>query len=210
MARGAVHQVDGAGAVGHAGVLVAALEAQAQVLQRPPVDLQFGAPDLGVEVQVDRRAIDDLESDSLVVVVEDVAVQRQPPSSSVFLVPTSKASTNSGLKVWGGSGMPSRLVAGRTAAQAATGNDDAAAADWRRRPCSRGRRRHRQGLVGEVELGLPVERQPARRLAPLLVDDLHGAGGAVAVGRPAASLECSARASCPRSSAGRRSASGRA
>ncbi|MND01114.1 hypothetical protein D3C83_199720 [compost metagenome] len=60
MAGGAVHQVDGVGAVREAGLFIPSLEAQPQVLQRPPVGFDFQTPDLGVEVRVDRTTVDDL------------------------------------------------------------------------------------------------------------------------------------------------------
>ena len=65
-------------AAGNAGIFPAAREIEPQAGHRLPRRFEFGAFDMRIEIVVDRGAIDDLgDLIALVIVVEDIAVQRQ-------------------------------------------------------------------------------------------------------------------------------------
>ena len=79
MTRRAVHQVDGGLAIVDARVFITAREIEFQAGQWLPARFQFRTLNRRVEVEVDRGAIDDLRNlVALVIVIEDVAIQRQP------------------------------------------------------------------------------------------------------------------------------------
>ena len=74
----AIHQVDGALAIGDPGIFVSAGKIEPQARHRLPGGFQFRAFHRGVEIQIDRRAIHDFGNLIVfIIVVENIAVQRQ-------------------------------------------------------------------------------------------------------------------------------------
>ena len=77
MSGRAVHQVYGLGSFCQFAVLKSAGQVEDQPVDRLPCRLDFRALDVGVEIEVDRGAIDDLGYlVVLIVVQENIAVQR--------------------------------------------------------------------------------------------------------------------------------------
>ncbi len=75
-ARRAIDQIDGLAAFVEGGVFPAAREIESQARCRFPIRLHLGAFDLGVEIQIDRGAIDDFGNlIAFVVVIESACVE---------------------------------------------------------------------------------------------------------------------------------------
>ena len=97
-----IHEIDGALALRDSGIFPAAREIKSQSGHRLPCRFQLGAFGMCIEVQIDRRPVDNLGNlVILVIVVEEITVQRQRAIQKRVLRTSSNASTNSGLNVNG-------------------------------------------------------------------------------------------------------------
>ncbi len=174
-AGGAIHEVDRFLAVVDPRVFVAAREAELQARHRFPCRLKFGAPHRGVEVQVHRGTIHDVgDLVAFVIVEEDVAVQRQCAVERRVL-----GAQFESIVEFGREGFGMRRIA--DAAARIDGEHRA------RRIGAAGLVAMRVGeidhaLIGEIELGRPVQHGAARPFAPFLIE-IAGGGITEAVGQ---------------------------
>ena len=119
------------------GIFISAREGEFQTRRRFPARFQFGAFHRGVEIQIDRRAVHNFRNlIILVIVIEDIAVQRQRAVEQRVLGAQFIGIDEFRLerkRMNGFSVMLAASIVGRAPRPA----------DWRRRPCNHGRKSHR-------------------------------------------------------------------